>query len=196
MAFWLPPQANQRAIFISPSAVIKHFHFGYNETLADGFWIRSLQDIDYCERQISAGQCSNMTWLFKMIDVITELSPTFRMPHAMGGIALSVLVGDVQGAAVIFKKAVDRFPDDWTISYKAGYHALIEEKDELKAASYFRTAAQNGAPPWVYSLSGGLFNKNQKKEIARQMVEEMKAANVSPGFIERLTKKIDSDENR
>ncbi len=195
VALWQPDASLQKAVYISPSEVLKHFHFGYNEALADGFWIRAIQDIDYCEIQVAKGRCSDITWLYKMLEVVTELAPTFRLPLSVGAIALSVLVGDVEGASRIFAKGVERFPNDWTLSYKAGYHALIEEKDETKAANYFRLAAQRGAPDWVYSLAGGLYQKNQKEQVAQQVLEEMKNSGVDSGIIKRLEQKIQDLKN-
>lgn len=45
----VPSEARRRPLF-APPETIKHFTFGYGETMADSLWIRVIQDLDYCER--------------------------------------------------------------------------------------------------------------------------------------------------
>lgn len=159
-----PWQAEER--FVAPPQNLRHLHFGFNEVMADLFWLRAIQDFDYCENQLAQNLCAGKGWLFRTLDLVTDLSPQFRMPLATGPLALSVIISDIEGASLLFDKAVKRFPQDWKIAYRASYHALYEEKNETKAAALLLQAGQHGAPQWVYSLAARLYSENGRRDLA------------------------------
>lgn len=175
---------------LAPPAGIEHFTFGHQDVAADFLWIRAIQDFDYCDQQIAQNLCIGKTWLYKMLNTITELSPKFRMPYATGAVALSVMVSDIPGAAIIFDKGTLNFPNDWPILYRAGYHYLYEVRDKKKAADLFIRAARNGAPNWVYSLAGGLYNESNERALADAILQEMIKSEQDPAIIKRLREKL------
>lgn len=177
---------------MSPPPGIEHFTIGHKEIVADFFWIRAIQDFDYCDQVISKNLCVGKGWLFRMLDAVTNLSPKFRMPYATGAVALSVLVSDVEGAARIFDKGVVIFPDDWRILYRAAYHYLYEVKDKKRAADLFIRAGRNGAPQWVFSLAGGLYNESNERVAAEAVLAEMIKTEIDPAIIKRLQEKLDN----
>ncbi|MDG0817770.1 tetratricopeptide repeat protein [Bdellovibrio svalbardensis] len=177
---------------ILPPPQIERFSFGYSEVVADVFWIRILQDFDYCDEKIVEGQCRNNSWMFQMLDVTTKLAPHFRIAYAAGGISLTVLVGDLEGATKIFERGVQMLPHDWTISYRAAYHYLYEVKDKKRAAELLIQAGQNGAPPWVFTLAGRLYSDSGELDLAQNLLQEMKDTNQDETLIKRLQDKIDS----
>ncbi|WP_413288248.1 tetratricopeptide repeat protein [Bdellovibrio sp. HCB337] len=175
---------------LAPPAGIEHFTFGHKDVTADFFWVRAIQDFDYCDHQIGKNLCVGKGWLYRMLNSITDLSPKFRMPYATGAIALSVMVSDVEGAARIFDKGVEQFPTDWKILYRAAYHYLYEVKDKKKAADLFVKAGRNGAPQWVFSLAGGLYNESNERAAAEAILQEMIKTEVDPAIIKRLEEKL------
>lgn len=177
---------------LAPPLMVERFTFGYSEVTADMMWIRAIQDFDFCDKPISKQICSNNSWLAQMLDAITNLSPSFRMPYATGGLALSVLVSDIDGASKFFDKSVKAFPHDWPILYRAAYHYLYEVKDNKKAAELLIEAGKNGAPPWVFTLAGRLYSDSGNLELAESLLQQMKDSKQDPAFIERLEKKIES----
>ncbi len=177
---------------LSPPLGVEHFTFGHSDVMADVFWIRSIQDFDYCDQQIAKNLCIGKGWLFRMLDTVTTLSPKFRMPYATGAVALSVLVSDIEGAARIFDKGVINFPNDWPILYRAAYHYLYEVKDKKKAAELFNRAGRNGAPAWVFSLAGGLYNEIDERVAAEAILQEMIKTEVDAAIIKRLEEKLNN----
>jgi hypothetical protein len=175
---------------LSPPPGLEHFAFGHRDSIADVLWIRAIQDFDYCDQSIAKNLCIGKGWLYRMLNTITELSPKFRMPYATGAVALSVLVSDIEGAARIFDKGVLNYPDDWKILYRAGYHYLYEVKNKKKAADLFIRAGRKGAPSWVYSLAGGLYNEANERPIAEALLKEMIESEVDPNIIKRLREKL------
>lgn len=175
---------------ISPPPGIERFTFGHRDVIADFFWVRAIQDFDYCDQQIAKNLCVGKGWLYRMLNSITELSPKFRMPYATGAVALSVMVSDIEGAAQIFDKGIENFPNDWPILYRAAYHNLYEVKDKKRAAELFIRAGRNGAPPWVFSLAGGLYNEIDERATAEAILQEMINTEVDPTIIKRLEEKL------
>lgn len=183
---------DQRRTLLPPPAMLDHMTFGYSEVIADSMWIRALQDFDYCEAEISKRICVNNSWLYRMLDSITNLSPHFRMPYATGGLALSVLVSDIEGAAKFFDKGAKAFPNDWPILYRAAYHYMYEVKDNKRAAELLIQAGKNGAPPWVFTLAGRLYSDAGNLELAESVLQDMIQTKQDPVLIKRLQDKIQS----
>lgn len=177
---------------IAPPPMIERFSFGYQEVIGDLLWIRAVQDFDYCDRSVAKNVCQNNSWLFKMLDTVTNLSPHFRIPYAAGGLALTVLVTDIDGATEIFDKGVKTFPNDWPIHYRAAYHYMYEVKDNKRAAELLIQAGKNGAPPWVFTLAGRLYSDSGNLELAEAVLKEMIDTKQDPALIKRLQDKIQS----
>lgn len=177
---------------IAPPPQLNRFSFGYQEVIADTLWIRAVQDFDYCDKAIGKNICINNSWLFKMLDTITDLSPNFRIPYAAGGLALTVIITDIDGATKIFDKGVKAFPNDWTITYRAAYHYLYELNNKKRAAELLIQTGQNGGPSFVYALAGRLYSDSGNVELAEALLREMTESKQDPLIIERLRKKIES----
>lgn len=175
---------------IPPPPMIDRMDFGYSEAIADIMWIRTLQDFDYCDQEIAERVCKNNSWLFKMLDAITDLSPKFRMPYAAGALALTIIITDIDGATAIFDKGVRAFPNDWPISYRAAYHYMYEVKDNKRAAELLIQAGKNGAPPWVFTLAGRLYSDAGNLELAESVLQDMIQTKQDPVLIKRLQDKI------
>lgn len=180
---------------IPPPPMVEKLSFGYNEIGADLLWIRTLQDFSYCEEEIRERVCRNNSWLYKMLDAITNLSPHFRLPYAAGALALTIVITDIEGATKIFEKGVAAFPNDWPILYRAAYHYIYEVNDKKRAAELLIRAGQNGAPPWVFALAGRLYSDSGHLELAESLLQEMIRNEQDPILIKRLQDKINSMKN-
>lgn len=179
---------------IPPPPRIEHFTFGYQEVTANMLWIRALQDFDYCDSEIAKNVCKNNSWLFLMLDAVTNLSPHFRIPYAAGALALTVIITDVDGATKIFEKGIKAYPNDWPMLYRAAYHYLYEVNDKKRAAELLIAAGKNGAPSWVFSLAGRLYSDSGKVDLAKSLLEQMIREKQDPTLIERVRQKIESVE--
>lgn len=179
---------------IPPPPHIERFAFGYQEIIADILWIRALQDFDYCDSRIAENVCRNNSWLFQMLDSVTNLSPNFRIPYAAGALALTVIISDIDGATKIFDKGIKAFPNDWPMLYRAAYHYLYEVNDKKRAAELLIEAGKRGAPPWVFSLASRLYSESGKVDLAKILLQQMIDEKQDPALIERVRKKIESIE--
>ena len=84
--------------------------------------------IDFAGKANQGRKVCRKGGVFRMLDATTELAPRFQMPYDAGALALSVLIDDYEGAAVLFDKAVEQFPNDWNMLYRAAYHYLFDQK--------------------------------------------------------------------
>ncbi len=186
-----------------PPEHVEYFTFGFRESMADSFWLRWIQDNDVCQTYRGVAKptagikltkefdnprnkvCDN-SWAFKMLDAVTRLSPKFKMPYELGAITLSVLTEDYSGASVIFDRAVEAYPYDWSILYRAAYHSLFDMNDVPKAADLFRRAVANGAPQWLELLAARLYTRSGQIEIALATLKQYRYAIQKDSSVEAM----------
>lgn len=49
---WMPPaKVREEPKYVAPPKEILHFTFGYRESIADGLWLRVIQDFDFCGQE-------------------------------------------------------------------------------------------------------------------------------------------------
>lgn len=187
--------SNKERFLIPPPEYIEYFHFGFNESMADSFWLRWIQDLEVCmtythkptmldqptidqdEARFHTPRYKNCdnSWAFKMLDTVTKLAPRYLMAYIGGAVSLSVLVEDYEGASVIFDRGTTVYPKDWTLLYRAAYHFLYDRKDFAKAARLLEQSAANGAPIWVKSLASRLYTKSGQVELGLNVLQSYRA---------------------
>lgn len=176
--------------FISPPENIEYFMVGYKEIASDFFWIRAIQDFDFCDKAAAERVCENNSWLYKILDTTTSLSPYFRTVYVDGALALTIIITDIKGATSLFEKGLIYFPNDWRLAYYAAYHYLYEEKNLPRAAELLIVAGKNGAPPWVMTLAGRLYSDSGALDLAKSVLQNMIDTKQEKSLIERLEAKI------
>ncbi len=181
---------DQQQKYYAPIPLQEKLTFGFRMPMADLLWLRTLQDTSYCDNPINKNVCRGNSWLFHMYDLITDLSPDFEQVYLIGGLVLSIVISDIEGASKIFDKGTKQFPNNGFIAYQAAYHALIEEKEPVKAASLLLVVARAGGPHWTYSLATRLLTNNGKKELAERVLNEAIERGVDQQFIDRMKRKL------
>lgn len=193
LALMLPkPQIEKRTEYIAPPIEIKYLTGGFQVAMADSFWLRAVQDFDYCEQKDNEGDCKNNSWLFQVLNLVTELDRRFEMAYMYGGLALTVLVSDSAGASVIYDRGVSEYPKSWPLLYTAAYHAMAEEQDKSKASRLYYQAFQNGAPSWTSLLAGRLAAESGETDFSRSVLRQMQADKFNPIWIKRLEDRLKS----
>lgn len=192
--FWKPPQVDFKQRLIAPPPRLEYFSFGFQMSLADSFWIRAIQDFDYCENSLKQNLCKGNGWLAQMLDTITNLAPDYQIVYRTGAMALTILVSDYEGASRIFDKGVKLYPKDDRLLLRAAYHAMIEEKNAPKAAGLLIQAAKNGGVPWYYNLAARLYSESGKKELAVSLYKELEDSGTEAGVLARMREKLEITE--
>jgi hypothetical protein len=132
------------------------------------------------------------SWHYHTISVAMELDPKFYVMAAVAPLLISITISDAVGASKLFDRAVENFPNDWRILYQASYQAQFEEKNLKKAAELLYRAGQNGAPRWVLSLSGGLYNELGMKAFADSVYNYLESKFPDDPNTKRLKDKLDN----
>ena len=193
--------------YLAPPEQLKRLSFGYGENLADGLWLRTIQDCDVCE-QARAGQAPHVAqdifsgqaaigaskcdrgWVYRMLDGATELAPRFRILYSLGAVMLSVMVDDREGARLLFEKGLKAYPNDWMIAFRAAYHYMYEIGDLSRAADLLVIAGRNGGPPWAFSLAAKIHTKKGQAFLARPILEEALSRAPDAATQERLKQRL------
>ena len=191
----------KKPFYFAPPETIKHFSFGFPELYADILWMRLLQNIDFCSSQkglpIYDGktkyQCEK-GWSFKMSAAITELAPRYLKPYQISGSIMSVIMGDKQGAKIIYDKALRNFPEHWKIHFSAGYHYLMELKEEERAAQLLRRAGDLGGPHWLYALSAQTYSRLGQLLLSREILRQAIETDPTGQYQKALQKRLDQVE--
>lgn len=189
--FFSQSYQKQNEPYLPPPKIIEHLTFGFKIQMADFLWLRAVQDFDHCSKQITEQQCEGKSWLFSVLDVASTLDPRLEpVMYQTGGLALSVIITDIEGASQFFNRGVRIYPDNWQIVYTAAYHALYEEKNKMKASRLYLQAFKNGAPPWTQVLAGRLASDEGDLDFAEQILQDMIAQNKDEKLINRLKTKL------
>lgn len=180
-----------------PIPHLEHIHFGFVYTLSDLIWLKSLQHFDYCEAKQNheKQKCTRHSWLFKTLLSALSLDPWYRIIYSAGALGLSVIISDIAGASQLFNQALYYYFHDWIILYKAAYHSIYEEENELKGALLLEEAAMRGAPPWVFALSAKFYNKLERKELLERLWNELPetlSPQIKAKILERISQIKDS----
>jgi tetratricopeptide (TPR) repeat protein len=197
MIIWSPYETSIQNVkdFIAPPPRMELYSLGMKPQLADGLWLRAIQDFDYCENLVAKNTCRGNSWLYKMIDSVTTLDAKYEIAYSVGGLALTILISDYDGASKIFDRGVKEFPTEWNLLYRAAYHALYEEKDFKKASELFKKAGKYGAPEWTLSLSNRLMTKKGRLEISERILGDMVRREESEILIRRMREIIEEIKN-
>lgn len=186
--------AEAQSVLVPLPKNIPYLSFGFQENIADYLWIKSVLNFDYCENSYQLNEFvrgCRTGWLYHTLDLITDLSPRFRIPYAAGGLALSVVISDIEGASKFFDKSVKAFPNDWAILYRAAYHALYEEHDKLKAAKLMEQAAKNKQDPqWFNNLAVKLYAESGQKEMGLRLYQELKDSGYPEEYLSRMRQRL------
>jgi hypothetical protein len=173
-----------------PGSHWNKFHFGFQYSLSDLFWLRAIQDLDYCENKDLDRNCVGKVWLFEVLNLVTSLDPWYRMAYSAGGIGLSIVISDISGASFLFNKAVRYYPRDWVILYKAAYHAVYEEKNMFKGARLLEQSARSGAPQWVFALASRIYSDQGQKELGARILQDAKSLGLSDSLVREIEKRL------
>jgi hypothetical protein len=169
-----------------PASVYKSHLFGYEVLAANLLWIRFLQ-----RSPVEKVPPNRYSWVYLDLDAISTLDPDFSEAFEAGGIYLSVIVEDKEGARKFLEKGVDLHPNNWKIRGNLAYHYQHElNLPDLAAAQYVEASKIPGAP-WLFSVVAASGLKRQgKNEVAISLLERVLAATESEEFKNRIRVKL------
>lgn len=110
------------------STFLRLLSVGNKRLLADLFWITTLleSDLEKYQRKDSGN------WMFLRFRTISMLDPKFYQNYLYGGQYLSIVKDDLEGAAYIYEKGLQHYPDDFKLNLNAGFNYFFELGDYEK----------------------------------------------------------------
>lgn len=149
---------------------INIFDLGQKRLLSDILWITTLLESDLSHYK---GKDLN-SWLYLRFLTISTLDPLFLQNYQFGGQYLSIIKDDLLGAEVIFDLGIEKYPDDYTLLFNAGFLQAFELQNFQKAIPLYVKLSNNPMTPrYVISLINKLkYSLNKDLEVAFQLVKE------------------------
>ena len=141
--------------------------------MADVFWVKA--SLYFGEQYLTD---KNYTYLYHLLDFVTDLDPRFIVPYLFGGVVLPLEAKAVDEGIQLLEKGLSHIPDDWRIWFHLGFNYWYFLEDYETAAHYIEQAAVlPEAPPYLARFAASLYVKGGQKETAvaflRQVYEQI-----------------------
>jgi hypothetical protein len=179
----------QRFMYLPHGQYLRVAALGYEQVLADLLWIQAIQAMG--ERKVSeeAGH-----WIYRALEVITDLDPTFVHVYEAGGIALVTLVTHIDESNRILEKGMRYNPAVWRLPFYLGFNYYFEFHDDQKAADYIARASRlPGAPAYLAPLAARLYVSARDPQDAIDFLAQMYAQTTDEnikGVLEQRLKEV------
>jgi tetratricopeptide (TPR) repeat protein len=107
---------------------------GHKRLASSLLWISTILESDithYKQKDLNS-------WMFLRFSTISKLEPKFLTNYTFGGLYLSVIKDDLEGASSIYLTGLKNYPNDFGLLKSAGYHFYFEAEDYLHATEVFK----------------------------------------------------------
>ncbi len=147
--------------FLMPSTVVRYFAFGFENMLADYYWVSAVQDMAKWDRRDA--------YYPEYFRIISTLDPKFAYPYIFA--ALTVPTKNIPESLVWLTELSDRgiaaIPTSWEIPFYTGldFHAI--GKSYERAAHYLGIAVKIESSPVAARTAYGLFLLHSSTDYER-----------------------------
>lgn len=126
------------------SNFVKIISFGNYRFISSFIWAKTLLDAD-----IEHVGPKERSWLYYRFKLISDLDPTFYENYLHGGVYLSIIKDDLEGAAEIFEKGLIFYPKDFQLLYNTAFNYHFQLRDfGLSLKYYKRIQSLPNKPPF------------------------------------------------
>lgn len=115
------------------SNFVKIISFGNYRFISSFIWAKTLLDADI--EHVSPGERS---WLYYRFKLISDLDATFYENYLHGGVYLSIIKDDLEGAAEIFEKGLSFYPNDFQLLYNAAFNYHFQLRNFDLSLKYYK----------------------------------------------------------
>ena len=165
---------------------LPYLALNYDLAVADFIWLRFIQGMDQPVIDIK-----NKGWLYQMLKGVITLDERFRMAYKAGGIWLTAIRRDTEGATDILTLGTLQYPNDWSLHLQLLYHHLWETRDDEKAREVAeKTSKIEGAPVFLKTLVSQFMSREGKYDAAiaylKNQMDQTEKEWEKKAFLERL----------
>lgn len=145
----------EQILYVSAPAVMTRAALGFDDIVADLYWIRSIQY--YGRARLERRADARYDLLYPLLDLTTSLDPRFRVAYNFGAFFLSEPAPGGAGrpdlAIRLLEKGMAANPDRWEYPYDIGF-VHYRRGDYTTAAEWFQRASRvPGATNWLGPLA-------------------------------------------
>ncbi len=136
--------------------------------IADLLWLRTAY---YFGEHALTDQ--KFPYLFYLLDLITDISPSWIDPYLFGSVILPVEAESVEEGIYLIEKGIANHPDNWRLWFFKGFYQWQFKNDKSAASkSIHKASLLPGAPPFIISLASTFALEAGEKELAITFLKE------------------------
>jgi len=171
-----PSAVTGHVLYVRSSQFLTRAALSYRSLVADVYWIRAIQH--YGGTKLSKDPNKQYDLLFPLLDLTTSLDPHFNVAYRFGAIFLAepppAGPGRPDQAIALLQKGLQAQPERWEFAEDIGFVHYWWEHDYMKAAEWFRRAADMpNAPNWMSGLAAVTLAQGGNRESSRRLWQEM-----------------------
>ncbi len=164
-------EPDQDLLYFSSPSVVKKMALGYDQLLADIYWLRTIQ---YFGRRDEANKRRvRFKNLAALLDITTTLDPGLLDAYHMGSIFLGepeVGAGQPEEALKLLDKGIESNPEVWRLRFEKGFVYYLYVNDFNAAAQVWLEASRRPeSPEWMAGLAARAFSQGGSMELARAL---------------------------
>lgn len=137
--------------FILPASVVKYGAFGFQNVLADYYWVTAIQDLNKWDRRDE--------YYPEYFRIMNALDPKFMYPYFFGILTVPSRQNpeSLSWISEISALGMEVFPENWEIPFYTGmqYHTIGRSNED--AVRYLEIAAKKPSRPEVVETTYALF---------------------------------------
>ncbi len=139
-----------------------------SDFLADLLWLKTSY---YFGKHALTDQ--KFPYLLFLIDLITDLSPSWLEPYLFGAVILPVETDSIEDAIYLIDKGLTNHPNEWRLWFFKGFY-LWQFKNDKRAASkaIHKASLLPGAPIFTANLASTFALEAGEKQLAVNFLQE------------------------
>jgi hypothetical protein len=162
----------ESVLYVPSGPALQRLALSYDALLADVYWIRALQH--FGGTRLSEGGPKTYALLHPLLAIATTLDPRFNIAYRFGALFLSEPPpggpGRPDQAIALLERGLAAQPTRWQYMQDIGFIHYWWHRDYVKAAEWFRRAAdQPGAPWWLRSLAANTLAQGGDRRASRAL---------------------------
>ncbi|WP_417337137.1 hypothetical protein [Halobacteriovorax marinus] len=118
-------------------SLVNIFSIGQKRMLSNLLWIHTMLESDI--ERVEDGN----SWMYYRFNTISSLEPLFYENYIYGGLYLSVIKDDVEGAADIYNLGLKYYPRDFRLNYNGAFNDYFELQDKEAALKKYKVALES-----------------------------------------------------
>jgi len=158
----------ERMMPLPHAAFLRHAVMGYHQVAADLLWLQAIQ-------AIGGGKVvSDAEWIYRTLDLATDLDPQFVAAYQLGGIALSAKGKRLPLSNALLRKGMRHNPTVWRLPFYAGFNDYFYTQDYASAARHLSRAARlPGRPDFLPGFAARVYVKAGDPRLAIALLQAM-----------------------